>query len=68
MHSITAYLTDCERCEASGSLIRIPSHFISSTKQPSNKIAGDLVKEKIEEFRQDLQEEKDKLKSEEYKP
>jgi putative FmdB family regulatory protein len=68
MHSITACLTNCEHCEAEDSLVRIPSHFASSIKQTGSKNTGDLVKEKIEEFKQDLQEEKDKLKSEEYKP
>ena len=68
MHSITARLTDCESCSSSDSLVRVPSHFVSSNKQDDIKNAGDLVKEKIEEFRQDLQEEKEKLRSEEYKP
>lgn len=68
MHSITVRLTSCENCDGEDSLVRVPSHFISANKQPDTKDAGDLVKEKIEEFQKDLNEEKEKLKSEEYKP
>jgi len=46
--------------------VRVPSHFISSSKQTGSKEAGDLVKEKIEEFKKDLDEEKEKLRLKEY--
>jgi len=66
MHSITVCLTNCEHCEEKDSLVRVPSHFISSSKQTGSKEAGDLVKEKIEEFKKDLDEEKEKLRLKEY--
>jgi putative FmdB family regulatory protein len=65
MHSIKDKLTDCPACSVPG-LERIPSGF--STPKIQSAAAGDLVKEKIEEFRSDLKEEKDKLSSEDYKP
>lgn len=68
MHSIVERLTNCENCNSIDSLVRVPSHFVSSSTQESVKNTGDLVKEKIEEFRQDLEEEKEKMKSQEYKP
>ena len=68
MHSIAERLTNCDKCNSVDSLIRIPSHFASFNTQESTKNAGDLVKEKIEEFRQDLEEEKEKMKSQEYEP
>lgn len=68
MHSISICLKNCEACKSADSLVRIPSHFISSKEADSANLAGDLVKEKIKEFREDLDQEKERLRSEEYKP
>jgi len=65
MHSIKDKLTDCPVCFGP-ELERIPSGF-STPKIESVSGTGDLVKEKIEEFRSDLKEEKQKLASEDYK-
>ena len=69
MHSITATLEVCERCEAEGTLTRIPSSvFVTTTRinEETKQKAGDLVKQKIEEFKQDLKEEKRRLKETDY--
>ena len=67
MHSIKDTLADCKSCEALETLVRVPSHFISSQPKQGENATGDLVKEKIEEFRDDLNKEKEKLSSKEYK-
>lgn len=66
MHSIKDKLKDCPSCDKV-TLERMPSGF-SMQKKESTEKNGDLVKEKIEEFRSDLTDEKKKLASEDYKP
>lgn len=64
MHRIKDVLVDCPSC-AAPKLDRVPASF-SLTKTTENNNAGDLVKEKIEEFKSDLKQEKQKLASEDY--
>ena len=63
-HSIKEKLTDCEKCNASGSLKRTPSmpFVFSKTKE-----AGKLVDKHIEEVKKEVEEEKKKLKKVEHK-
>lgn len=63
MHSIKDVLVECPEC-SKPELVRTPSSFISLTRPEANTKTGDLVKEKIEEFRSDLKKEKKKLASE----
>lgn len=67
-HSIKEKLTSCEKCEE-GILQRLPSVFstISKNTLASGDKAGDLVKSKIEEFKEDLKQEKEKHKKQEFK-
>jgi len=67
MHSIKDRMTNCENCEFEGTLLRVPSHFISSQNFEKKSNVGDLVKEKIEEFKEELNKEKERLSTEEYK-
>ena len=60
-------MTDCTLCGCVGSLTKKPSSF-SLNKQKKDKKVGDLVKESIEGFRQDLDQEKEKVKNEFYEP
>ena len=64
MHSIKDKLVDCPSCGAAA-LNRVPANF-SLGKSEGTSSTGDLVKEKIEEFRSDLKQEKQKLASEDY--
>ena len=65
MHSIKDKLVDCPSC-GEPQLNRVPANFsLGKTESPSK--AGELVKEKIEEFKSDLKQEKQKLASEEFK-
>ena len=66
-HSMSEKMTDCTLCGCVGSLTKKPSSF-SLNKQKKDKKVGDLVKESIEGFRQDLDQEKEKVKNEFYEP
>jgi|TARA_B100000287_G_scaffold200453_1_gene189290 putative FmdB family regulatory protein len=74
VHSIKEKFSSCEECneecEEEGSLSRLPSSFttnISKENLTSTGKAGNLVKEKIEEFKEELKQEKDKYKKQEFK-
>jgi|MDSZ01.3.fsa_nt_gb putative FmdB family regulatory protein len=60
-HSMSEELTDCTECETDGTLKKVPSMFISFVKktgESKNSKVGELTKEKIEEFRKDLNKQK----------
>jgi putative FmdB family regulatory protein len=67
-HSIKEKLTSCEKCEED-TLQRLPSVFstISNNSLTSGEKPGDLVKNKIEEFKEDLIKEKEKYAKQEFK-
>jgi len=66
-HSMSEKVTDCTLCGCVDSLTKKPSSF-SLNKQKKEKKVGDLVKESIEDFRQDLNQEKERIKNEFYDP
>jgi|TARA_R100001129_G_scaffold153291_1_gene115839 putative FmdB family regulatory protein len=66
MHSIKDKLVECPECHTP-ELSRVPANFSLGKTEGTNN-AGDLVKEKIEEFKSDLKQEKQKLASEDYEP
>jgi putative FmdB family regulatory protein len=53
-HSIKEKLQDCPVCGLVDSLVRVPGTFVSDTGRTEQEQAGSLVKEKIEELREDL--------------
>jgi len=66
-HSMTEVEEDCENCGGQDSLQKIPSKFsLTSAKKETKKI-GSLVKESIEGFREELEQEKHRLKNELYR-
>ena len=64
-HSITSKLTDCIECEEVNSLFRYsPSeNVVTFVDKSENKKVGSVVKESIEEFRTDLQEQRKEIKN-----
>jgi len=58
---MTKVLEDCNECDGKGTLKKMPTAFRLETNQPSNNKTGQIVKNSIEEFRQDLKEEKERL-------
>jgi len=68
VHSMTEKLYDCTKCEHSGSLVRVPSAFVTKQKKTNKKQkAGSVVEKNINEFREALKEQKKELKETEYK-
>ena len=69
VHSIKEKLKDCEECETEGVLQRIPSMPLVLTKKQSNekKEVGNLVKEYIEDVKEELKQEKKELSNQIYK-
>ena len=66
-HSMTEVKEDCEKCGDQDSLQKIPSKFsLTSTKKETKKV-GTLVKESIEGFREEIEQEKHRLKNELYR-
>ena len=62
-HSIKEKMVDCEECDVEGTLKRIPSMpFVFSEK----KNVGDIVKQHIEDAKQDIKDEKENLQKVEY--
>jgi hypothetical protein len=57
----------CEACNTSGFLTRVPSKFMLFEEKNNQKV-GAVVKQSIEELREDLVLEKEKLKNEFYDP
>ena len=66
-HSMSEKMADCSLCDEVDVLVKRPSNF-SLDKQKKEKKVGDLVKESIEDFRRDLSQEKERIRSEFYDP
>jgi len=63
-HSIKETINECKECGSEDTVEKIPTSFLAIKKQE----AGKLVQTHIEEFKQDLRQEKKDLQSQEYKP
>ena len=70
MHSMRVTVSVCALCGVEDNLSRIPQtiSFGSKKTNEGDKKTGDVVKDHIEQTQQEVKEEKDKLKSKEYKP
>jgi len=65
IHGMFVKLQNCDECATDGSLFRIPSMAYSTkSKASSEKKTGELVKEFIHDVRQEVKEEKKKMKEE----
>tara|TARA_B100000131_G_scaffold89924_1_gene86599 strand:- start:4420 stop:4686 length:267 start_codon:yes stop_codon:yes gene_type:complete len=68
-HSATKRVKNCKECGSEDALVRLPSNFRvlkETTESPAR--AGSLVKQSIEDFKQDLASEKQKLKESVWEP
>jgi putative FmdB family regulatory protein len=66
-HSIKEKMKDCTSCGIKNTLKRLPTSFTVTKKHTeTSKNVGDVTKEKIEQFREELQKDKKKLQEEEY--
>ena len=59
---------DCSECGAKNSLIKKPSFFTMDEDQKANCKVGDVVKKSISELKEELQQDKQKLKENFYEP
>jgi len=66
-HSMAERIVDCETCELSDTLIRLPSNFAFFRKEEKERKVGSLVQEHIEDSKEELQKEKEQLRQQEYK-
>ncbi len=65
-HSMSEELTDCTECESVNTLEKVPGTFVSLNQKVNesdkNLKVGQLTKQKIEEFREDLKQQKKEMK------
>lgn len=68
-HTIKEVKKDCKKCGSKDSLKKLLTNFSVGLKEKNNdnKKVGDVVKKSIEEFKEDLNEQKKDLKTEVYK-
>ena len=66
-HSISDVILDCDLCEASSTLQRLPSSFTLFKEVKQEKVWS-LVKRSIKDFREELEQEKKELKNELFEP
>jgi len=65
VHGMFVKLRNCDECATDGSLFRVPSVAYSTKNKPSPvKKTGKLVKEFIRDAKQEVREEKKKMKEE----
>ena len=62
VHSIKEKLADCEKCKTKDTLIRVPPLLSRFKKKEQEKKPGTIVKKYIEEVKNEVKEEKKKLK------
>tara|TARA_Y100000296_G_C5110130_1_gene224714 strand:+ start:267 stop:512 length:246 start_codon:yes stop_codon:yes gene_type:complete len=62
-HSIKETISECKECGSPGTIKKIPTSFLTIKKEETGKI----VKNHIEEAKQDLRQEKRNLQAQEYK-
>ena len=69
VHPIGEKLTDCEECNTENVLKRVPAMPLVLKKKEDNQKqeVGTLVKEYIEETKENLKQEKEELRSQVYK-
>ena len=65
-HSIKEKLRNCPVCGVIGSLVRLPGGFVSNTGRDRGGQVGSLVREKIEEFKEDLEKQRETAREEVY--
>lgn len=63
-HSMSERLTDCEYCDTIEVLIKVPSSIATLYK---NKEPGKVVDDYIKEAKQEVEEEKNRMKERDYK-
>lgn len=63
-HSMSEKKSDCTNCNTSDSLKKVPTTFSYDSDKKDNKKIGEVVIGAIEEFNNELEEQKNELRSE----
>jgi len=67
VHGMLVKLKDCDACNTIGTLFRVPSvNYSMINKEDKGPKTGSVVKEFIEDAKQDLKKEKAEMQREEY--
>ena len=67
-HSISENRSDCTECGTKDILVKTPPNFMLYKDVDQNKKVGDEVKKSIEDFRSDLEDEKQRLRESVWQP
>lgn len=67
-HLMSEVLKDCNKCGEKCSLKKVISFPINVQKNNKEQKVGEVVKQHIEEAKEDIKKEKKKLREQEYKP
>ena len=67
-HGMNEQKDDCSACGQSNVLKKIPSSFSHNIEKESNKKVGEVVQSTIKEIYDELEQQKNELKDECYKP
>ena len=65
-HGMSEIKSDCEVCHEVDSLVKVPTTFHFDSEKNEEKKIGSVVRGSIDEFRDDLEQQKNKLKKEIY--
>ena len=68
IHLMDEKLEKCKLCGTIGTLTKIYSTIRKTTVEPKKEKVGQTVKDYIEDTKQEVKKEKERLKKEEYKP
>ena len=63
-HDMNEKKTSCPACEVENSLKKLPSYFSTKKYEEDSTKTGQVVKQSIKDFKEDLQEQKDNLRKE----
>jgi predicted nucleic acid-binding Zn ribbon protein len=65
-HAMADTVNDCTQCGAENSLVKKPSSFSLNRNQEEDKKVGSVVRESIEDFKEDLDSQKKDLQGQMY--
>ena len=65
-HTMSESVSDCTQCGAKDSLIKKPSFFNLNRQEEENKKIGSVVKESIQDFKEDLDTQRKELQEQLY--
>ncbi len=65
-HSMDDRIDDCAKCGHSDTMMKIPTKFNLANKKDNKRATGAVVKDSIEEFKEDLRDQKREMSNQNY--